>query len=118
MTAESTEDDKDAGASIEVHRQTCQKCHSIDVRDIIVREPGKPMLIYVRCAKCGELVASYELHRYYHHGKGIESYLRAHGGGAADSGRAWLADFKKLQTDAIAGFQAALAKLQQENKEI
>lgn len=104
--------------NLEVHRQTCQSCQSIDVRDIIVRAPGKPMVIYVRCAQCGDLVASYELNRYYHHGKGIESYLRAHGAEAADSGRAWLAEFKKLQQDAIDGFNAALQKLCSENKEI
>ena len=103
---------------LQVHRQRCQNCQSIDVRDIIVRETGKPMVVYVRCARCGELVASYELQRYYHHGKGIESYLRNHGVGAADSGHAWLAEFQKIQAEAEAGFQAALKKLSDEHKDI
>ncbi|HBE66665.1 MAG TPA: hypothetical protein DDW52_00820 [Planctomycetaceae bacterium] len=103
---------------IEVHRQRCQACSSMELRDIIVREVGKPMAIYVRCAKCGELVAFYELQRYYHHGKGIESFLRAHGVGAADSGRAWLDDFKRVQKRALEGFERALERLRRENKDV
>ena len=103
---------------MQVHRQTCQNCKSIEVRNIIVRDTGKPTVVYVRCAACGELVASYELQRYYHHGKGIESYLRGHGVGAADSGRAWLAEFNNVQADALAGFQAALQKLAEEQKQV
>lgn len=103
---------------MQVHRQTCQNCQSIDVRNIIVRDSGKPTVVYVRCAGCGELVAYYELQRYYHHGKGVESYLRGHGVGATDSARAWLAEFSKVQEAALSGFQAAMQKLAEEHKPV
>ena len=60
---------------MEVHRQQCQHCGTFDARNILVRETGLPMTIYVRCTQCGELVARYKLSEYYHHGMGVESYL-------------------------------------------
>ena len=103
---------------MQVHRQRCQKCGSIDLRNLISRDSGQAAKIYVRCAKCRELVAFYELSRYYHHGKGIESYLRAHGVGAADSARTWMAEFERLQNEAIGGYEEALENLQSENKDV
>ena len=103
---------------MQVHRQTCQACGSIDVRNILARETNKPTIVYVRCRKCSELVAYYELSGYYHHGKGIESYLQAQGVSAADSGRAWLAEFNRIQEEALSGYEAALQKLTEENKEV
>ena len=44
--------------------------------NIIVRAPGKRQVIFVQCKGCGDLVVRYELAEYYHHKKGIESYLR------------------------------------------
>ena len=103
---------------MQVNRQTCQKCGSIDVRNLLARETDRPTIVYVRCAGCLELVACYELSDYYHHHKGIESYLRAHGVSAADSGRMWLADFKQVQQDALSGYEAALEQLDEAGKEI
>ena len=103
---------------MQVHRQTCQQCGSIDVRNIIAREAGRSTTIFVRCAKCLELVASYELKNYYHHGKGIESYLRTHGMGAGDSGRQWLAEFERVKQSALDGFEKALKALAEQNKEV
>ena len=37
------------------------------------------MRVFVRCCGCRELVACYELSRYYHHGKEADSYLRSLG---------------------------------------
>ena len=102
---------------MEVHRQTCQQCQSIDLRNIIVREGHSPTKVFVRCAKCKELVALYELNQYYHHGKGIESYLRSHSG-SADSGREWLSEFEAAKQEAETGFAAALEKLEENQKEI
>ena len=103
---------------MQVNRQTCQQCGSIDVRNILVREIQQPTVVYVRCSQCRELVASYELSNYYHHGKGLESYLRAHGVAAADSGRQWLAQFQRAQREALTGYDEALKQLLQEEKEI
>lgn len=103
---------------MQVSRQTCQSCGTIDVRNILVREPGQATMVYVRCRQCKSLVASYELSGYYHHGKGIESYLRAHGAAAADSGRQWLDEFQRVQKRAVAGYEAALEQLSAEQKEI
>ncbi len=105
------------GFVIDVKRQTCQACQSIDVRDIIVRDKGK-QIIYVRCAKCKELVARYELKDYYHHGKGIESYLRARGASGGDSGREWLDAFNKSQREAIEGYAEALHELESAKKDV
>ncbi len=102
---------------MDVKRQTCQACHSIDVRNIIVRTNGR-QIIYVRCAKCKELVARYDLKNYYHHGKGIESYLRAKGARGNDSGRTWLEDFKRSQERAEKGYEAALKFLEEHQKEV
>ena len=103
---------------MQVNRQNCQACGSIEVRNILVREADQPTIVYVRCGKCAELVARYELNDYYHHGKGIESYLRAHGVVAADSGRQWLAEFKRAQQNAQTGYEEALRLLADEQKEV
>jgi hypothetical protein len=103
---------------MQVHRQTCQQCGSIDVRNIIAREAGRATTIYVRCTECRELVASYQLADYYHHGKGIESYLRNHGVGAGDSGRQWLAEFDQIKHKAIEEFEEVLRVLAEQNKEV
>ncbi len=103
---------------MQVNRQTCQRCKSINVRNILRREPNRPTVVYVRCANCLELVAYYELSNYYHHGKGIESYLRAHGMHANDSGRRWLADFKRIQDNAVAGYEEVLEQLTEQNKNV
>ena len=101
-----------------VNRQTCQLCGSIDVRNILVREANHPTFVYVRCAKCKELVACYELSNYYHHGKGIESYLRAHGVAAGDSARQWMEEFQRVQEKAVAGYENALEKLAEDHKDV
>ena len=102
---------------MEVKRQRCQACQSIDVRNILVRD-GNEQVVYVRCANCKELVARYELKDYYHHGKGVESFLRAHGQQGGDSGRAWLEAFETSQKKAIEGYQQALAALESARKDV
>jgi uncharacterized C2H2 Zn-finger protein len=102
---------------MEVKRQTCQACHSIDVRNILVRD-GDEQLVYVRCAKCKALVARYQLKDYYHHGKGVESFLRAHRQQGSDSGRAMLEAFETSQRNALEGYQQALAALESAHKDV
>jgi uncharacterized C2H2 Zn-finger protein len=102
---------------MDVKRQTCQACRSIDVRNVIVRD-GQDQVIFVRCGKCKELVARYLLKDYYHHGKGIESYLRAHGIAGGDSARAWMDAFKKSQQQAVTDYEDALKALEAAHKEI
>lgn len=103
---------------MDVKRQICQSCQSIDVRNIIVRGDDGQQVIFVRCAKCKDLVARYELKDYYHHGKGIESYLRAHGRHDSDSAREWLRAFEESQRKAIIGYEEALAFLAEHHKEV
>lgn len=102
---------------MDVKRQTCQACNGINLRNIIVRD-GRTHLIYVRCVSCKELVARYVLQDYYHHGKGVESYLRAHGATGGDSGGEWLKAFQKSQLDAVKGYQKALEVLEEAHKEV
>lgn len=103
---------------METHRQECQNCRSKLMNNILVREPGRSTVIFARCAGCGDLVARYSLEEYYHHGKGVESYLRSAGGGAAESGRGLLHDFKEIQSQALTAYEEALEHLRTEGKEI
>jgi len=102
---------------MEIHRQQCQGCKSYDMLNILVREQGYSTKVYARCKACGDLVASYKLSDYYHHGKGIESYLRSHGGAAGESGRNVMSSFKAVEDDAMAGFKLALEQLHVEGKD-
>ena len=100
---------------MEVHRQTCQACGSRKLNNIVVREPGRRPAVYARCAECEQLVAVYGLESYYHHGKGLDSYLRSvHG--TLESGRRVLAEFEAAQKEAVEGFASAMGVLQQQGK--
>jgi len=74
-------------------------------------------MVYVRCVDCREFVALYKLRDYYHHGKGIESYLKSHGAGDVDSGRHMLSDFKEVQETAVEGFGEVIEQLKKEGKD-
>lgn len=103
---------------MEVHRQTCQACGSINVRNILARERGRAQMVYVRCAECSELVARYRLRDYYHHGKSAESFLRSMGSGVSESARDQLEEFAKIKEDAVAGYERALALLMEAEKKV
>ncbi|MGF1469191.1 MAG: hypothetical protein ACFCGT_23955 [Sandaracinaceae bacterium] len=103
---------------MDVHRQRCQRCGSIDVRNLLVRQAGLPQTVYVRCSSCGELVARYVLSDYYHHGRGLESYLRSHGGDFAESGRRIAEELRKAEASALAGYEKALAHLAKAGKDV
>lgn len=95
---------------MEIHRQRCQQCNSLDLHNLLVREPGHDQVVYVRCARCEELVARYELSGYYHHGKGFESWLRSRSF-PMESGRDVTAAFQEAKAQALAGYEAMLAEL-------
>lgn len=102
---------------MEVHRQRCQSCDSLEMRVILVRDPGQLQTAYVRCRACAELVARYRLRDYYHHGKGIESYLRSQGGSAIDSGRRVIEEFEQAREEALEGFGAAVRRLEEDGRQ-
>ena len=102
---------------MQVHRQRCQSCNSIGLRNLLVRKPGKNQIVLVVCANCRKLVARYELSSYYHHGKGIDSWLRSFDPiteSARDLGEA----FESAQETAVSELDEALAVLKTEGKEI
>ena len=101
---------------MDVHRQTCQACGSRRHHNIIARPAGRPTEVFVRCTKCGELVAYYELTRYYHHGKGAESYLRSVGPGLRESGRNVLDDFERMRNEVLEWYPKALEALKEQGK--
>ncbi len=103
---------------MEIHRQQCQHCGSRDVRNILVRDTDAPMTIYVRCLGCGALVARYKLSEYYHHGKGIESFLRCLGAAAGESGRDYLAEFNRIQRDVVEGFAEVRRRMTEAGKDV
>jgi hypothetical protein len=88
------------------------------VRNILVREPDLRTTIYVRCAQCLELVARYKLREYYHHGKGIESYLKSQGAASVESGRKVLDEFSRIETESVAGYEEALKHLEAHDKPV
>jgi hypothetical protein len=63
-------------------------------------------------------VARYRLRDYYHHGKGIDSYLRSMGAEASDSARHQLGEFGKVQEEALGAFDEALSQLHEDGKDI
>ena len=86
---------------MEIHRQTCQKCGSRKLRNILVRADGSPDKVFVQCRGCKDLVARYIIAQqgYYHHGKGFESYLRGlNRGGYFESGKDMQAQFEEART--------------------
>ena len=103
---------------MEIRRQRCQACDSLDVRNILVRQAGQPASVYVRCSNCGELVALYKLSDYYHHGKDVESFLRTHGPEVKESGRDVLAEFERTREDAIKGYEKVMAQLNAKEKDV
>ena len=103
---------------MEVHRQRCQKCGSLKVQNLLAREQGLPTAVYVRCVECGELVARYRLRSYYHHGKGLESYLRSQASNAMESGRESLVEFQNVQEESLESFQKVLDQLREEGKSL
>ena len=98
---------------MEIHRQQCQSCGSRDAQNILVRETGQSPIVYVRCLDCEGLIARYKLSQYYHHGKGIESFLRSLGSAAGESGRDYLSEFKRIEEEACNGFQDALRRVRE-----
>lgn len=96
---------------MEIHRQCCQTCGTPDVRNIVVREPGQPLTIFVQCAGCLQLVARYRLSDCYVHGQGLETWLRSLGPATAESGRDFHGEFERIRQDAVTGYQAALREL-------
>lgn len=101
---------------MEVHRQKCQNCESLEHNNLIVRQPGKPQTILVRCAKCQDLVAAYQLDTYYHHGKGFESWLanlKAH----RESGRDLMKEFQETQQRNLKLYKDVLETLHSEGKD-
>jgi hypothetical protein len=103
---------------MEVHRQQCQDCGSYEVKLILVREADLPTVIYVRCGNCGELVARYELSDYYHHGRGMESFLRGKMATVEESGRDMLESFEEAKKKAVKGYHKAMAELERLGKKI
>ena len=103
---------------MELHRQTCQACGSIDVRVILRHGEGHPTTAYVRCASCGELVARYGLRSYYHHGKGFESWLRRFRGLARESGRNLMAEFERVKQQAVEEYKDVLEELERQGKNV
>jgi hypothetical protein len=54
---------------------------------------------------------------YYHHGKGLESYLRSVEG-AVESGRRMLSEFEEAEHEAVEGYARALSVLKELGKEV
>lgn len=105
---------------MEVHRQTCQKCGSRKLRNIIARMEGENDKVFVQCTNCKALVARYVIAQrgYYHHGKGFESYLKGlNRGGYFESSKDFQNDFWELQENAVKQFETVLEELKKLGKD-
>lgn len=103
---------------MEVHRQRCQACGGLDHRNLIVRQPGAHQTVYVRCVTCEALVARYELATYYHHGRGLASWMRGVARATLESGRALQQRFEQVVASAEAGYAEALDWLARHDKPV
>ena len=74
-------------------------------------------MVSVRCNDCGEFVARYRLESYYHHGKGIDSYLRSLGASASESGRSQLDEFRIVQDEATQQLGEVIEALEEREAE-
>ncbi|MEM8883139.1 MAG: hypothetical protein AAGD14_03630 [Planctomycetota bacterium] len=103
---------------MEIRRQRCQKCQSLDLHNIIERKPGQRTLVFVKCARCDDLVARYELSGYYHHGRGLESWIRAGGRIPEESGRDTNKWFRDYEEKVMAQYKEVVDYLRAKGKEI
>jgi hypothetical protein len=85
---------------------------------IIRRSEARPPAIFVRCSECHSFVARYALSEYYHHGKGVDSWLHAYGAKAAESGRHLLQDFTSVKEEAVAEYEQVMAELERLGKDL
>ena len=80
-----------------------------------MREPGHRTVVFVGCTQCEKLVARYALEAYYHHGKGLESYLRSVQG-SVESGRRVLSEFEATQQEAVDAYERLVKALRAQGK--
>ena len=102
---------------MQVHRQRCQSCDSVDLHNLLVRLPGKSQVVLVVCAACRQLVARYELARYYHHGKGIDSWLRSFDA-TTESAHDLKDAFEAVRDGALSELEEALEILEAQDHEL
>ncbi len=85
--------------------------------NLVVREPGNPPVVLARCDQCKELVARYELRGYYHHGKGIQDWLRTMP--IATESTLDLQDrFARVRQEAPRELERAVSLLEERGKEV
>lgn len=104
---------------MDIHRQTCQKCGSRQMRNLLVRDLGSKDKVYVQCSSCRELVARYIVatQGYYHHNKGFESYVKGlQRGGEFMSGRDLHQQFDQTKIECEAEFLEVLKRLEELKK--
>ena len=102
---------------MQVHRQRCQNCDSVGLHNLLVRVPGKSQIVLALCANCRQLVARYELSQYYHHGKGIDSWLRSFDP-TTESAHDLKESFEDVRETAVAQLEQALAVLKADGREL
>lgn len=86
------------------------------MNNLIRRKEGEAQTIFVRCARCHELVAVYQLQDYYHHGKGYESWVGSRR--PSESARDLRELFERAQDEALVGFAEVLEELAKQGKSI
>ncbi len=104
---------------MEIHRQTCQSCGSINMKNILVRCPEESDRVFVQCQDCEQFVARYIIgdRGYYHHGKEFESYLRSlNRGGYFESGKSIHDEFSRMKENVLEQFEVILIQMKSKNK--
>ena len=101
---------------MELHRQTCQACNCRELQNILRRGEEHPLTVYLRCTRCGELVARYKVSGYYHHGKGFDSWLQRYQGIARESGRSLMDEYQRVQRSAVEEWADVQQQLRSQGK--
>lgn len=93
---------------MDLQLERCPDCGSEEQHNLVARRAGA-LMAFVRCARCGALVAHYVLQSCYRRGAGHDSWLRP--GAETESGRQYLERFSRARQEALEGFAEVLAEL-------
>ena len=95
----------------------CPHCSEDRLLGVIAREPDAAPTIFLGCAACKGLVASFRLDQGFLNQRAMESVVSALGTNIFESGREVTEAINRLSADAVERYNAALAELDRLAKE-
>ncbi len=89
----------------------CPHCSEEKLLGVIAREPDAVPTVFLGCAACKGLVASFRLDQGFLNKRAMESVVSALGTNIFESGREVAEAIEKLSADAVERYNAALLEL-------